>query len=303
MVKDLQKGDIVGVGPLRHNCGYCEKCKAGEDNLCITLQSAEKDIYVFNFGGWASHLQFPCHHVFKLPAGLDLATTPPIMCAGVTVFSPLNRYFKELGKGAHCGIMGIGGLGHLAIQYAKALGYNVTALTQYDDKIELCKQLGASNVIVVDSKFNELKKHEGRFDIIINTIPASGNSFFDSYMTTVRRGGIFVQIGVPNVKEQINPSFFTLVSNQIRLVGSFIGAINETKETLQFTADHKIKVMAEMFAFEDFPKALKRLEHEKPHFRCIVDCKSFVEKNFEAPEGKYTPTCSHPADCKKEESK
>ena len=210
---------------------------------------------------------------------MDIANIPPIMCAGITVFNPLRRHAGN-NPGARLGVMGIGGLGHLAIQYGKALGLNVTALTSQEDKSDLCKLLGASSVIVVDKHFKELGKHKNKFDYLINLVSIGNLEMFEAYLNTLVNGGTLIQIAMPDCRETFSATFATIVTKQIKIVGSYICSITEMKDSLEFTKEHNIRVWAEEHKFEDFPKALKRVEEEKPHFRGVVNCKEYSDKHF-----------------------
>ena len=248
----------------------------------------ERELYSVHFGGWSTHTQQPYHHVFKIPDGMDIANIPPIMCAGITVFNPLKRHAGN-NPGARLGVMGIGGLGHLAIQYGKALGLNVTAITTQEDKADLCKLLGASAVIVVDKNFKELDKHRNKFDYLINLISIGNLQMFEAYLNTLVNGGTFIQIAMPDIHETFQATFATIVTKQIKIVGSYICSISEMKSTLEFTKEHNIRVWAEEHKFEDFPKALKRVEDEKPHFRGVVNCKDYSDKHFPNPLNNIVP--------------
>lgn len=277
-VKDLKKGDIVGVGPFRNACFKCEQCKHHHTNLCTGMDGSEKFLYGLYFGGYATHIQVPHEHAIVLPQGMDLANMPPVMCAGCTVFAPMKRHLHQ--KGAKFGILGIGGLGHLAVQYSKAMGFHTVAFTSTADKVDYIKKLGADEVIVVDKEFKELKKHAHTLNGIINTLPVGGLALQEAYASCLKPGGTYILVGLPDVKENFSLSFFTIIINQLNVVGSIVSSIKETKETLDFTHQHKVKVEVETFKFEDFPKALHRLEKERPFFRCVVNVLDFNKVHF-----------------------
>lgn len=275
-VKDFKKGDLVAFGPFRNACFECKHCKTGATNLCTKVD--DQFLYGLHFGGYSTHIQQPAHHTFHIPEGMDLANLPPVLCAGTTVYAPMKRHIKE--KGAKVAILGIGGLGHLAVQYGKAMGLEVSAITTSSDKVDYIKKLGAAHVIVVDKELKELKKHVGEFDFLINTLPINSKDLLEAYVSTLTNGGTLIQVGLPSIDESFNISFFSLVAKQISIVGSIVCSVQETKDTLEFTKKHGIRVETENFTFEDFPKALNRLENERPIFRCVVNVEEFNKKHF-----------------------
>lgn len=277
-VTDFKPGDIVGLGPFRTSCFHCGQCNEGADNICKDIDITDRFIYGTYFGGYCTHIQQPATHTFHIPQGMDLANIPPILCAGVTVFAPMKRHITK--PGAKVAVIGIGGLGHLAVQYGKAMGCEVTGFTSDPEKVEYIKKLGAAHVIVVDKEFKELKKHEKEFDYLVNTLPISNRNIMESYVSTLTNGGTMIVVGIPNLEEPLVLGFFSLVARQITLAGSIVASVQETKDTIEFTHKHGIRVETENFSFEDFPKALNRLEHGKPHFRCVVNVEDFNKKHF-----------------------
>jgi len=147
-------------------------------------------------------------------------------------------------------------------------------------KIEYIKSLGASHVVVVDKENKELSKHSKKFDYLINTLPISSIEIMEAYLGTLKNGGTIIQVGLPDIKEHLELSFFTLVARQLHIAGSIVASVQETKDTLEFHHKHGSKVEVEAFSFEDFPKALHRLEKERPFFRCVVNVKEFTDKHF-----------------------
>ena len=277
-VTDFKAGDVVAFGPYRKACFDCKHCNKGATNLCTKTEDHEKWLYGVYFGGYATHIQQPASHTFHVPEGMDIANLPPVLCAGTTVYAPMKRHIKEVG--AKVGVIGIGGLGHLAVQYGKAMGHHVTAFTTSADKVDYIKKLGAAEVVVVDKDLKELQKYEGEIDYLINTLPISSKDLLEAYASTITNGGMLIQVGLPNSEESFNISFSTLVLKQIIIAGSIVCSVEETKDTLEFTLKHGIRVEAENFSFEDFPKALHRLEYEKPIFRCVVNVEDYNKKHF-----------------------
>ena len=279
-VTSVKAGDKVGFGPFRTACFDCAACKKGDDNLCLGVESYEKYLYGLYFGGYATHIQVPASHTFVLPPGLDLANVPPVLCAGCTVYPPMKKYITE--PGASVGIIGIGGLGHLAVQYGRAMGLQVTAFTTSPEKVDEIKKLGAHEVVVVDKELKELSKHQSKFDCLVNTLPVCEEASFTAYLMTLCNGGTLIQVGLPDSETQLKIPFGPLIMKQITVAGSAVCSVADTRDTLEFTAKHGIRVAVESFCFEDFPKALDRLENGKPHFRCVVNVEDFVNKHFPA---------------------
>ena len=277
-VENFKVGDKVFVGPIRNSCFKCEHCRRGDDNLCTELQDEDKYLYGRYFGGWATHIQQPAHHIFHIPEGMDLRTCAPIICAGVTVFAPMQRHLKE--KGLKVGIIGIGGLGHLALQYGRSMGFEMVAFTTSEDKRNECFKLGASHVVVVDKELKELEKWQDKVDFLINNLYVIDMKTLDTYLKCIKNGGKLIQIGLPPHKQPMEFNFNTIVLKQIGVVGTSVASIQESKDTLEFTNKNGTIVQTEDFSFVDFPKALNRIENERPHFRCVVNVKDFVDAHF-----------------------
>lgn len=271
-VTGFKKGDKVAFGTLRAICEQCYYCKEGRESLCTDVKE-EKFTYGYHWGGYSTQLQQPANFFFKVPDGLDLARAAPLLCAGVTCYSPMKKYLK---KGMKAAVIGIGGLGHLAVQLLAHLGCSeIVGVTNSMEKEKFIKSLGATSVIT--SEGDDFKKNAGRFNFIINTIPVSKG--FDQYLSLTAPGGHFVQVGLPDVSEKVEFCINPLVINEINLVGSCVASRADTNEMLQICADHNIYPMCEQFEFEQFDKAFDKLENGKPHFRCVVDCGSYAKKN------------------------
>lgn len=275
-VKDFKKGDKVAFGTTRLCCDKCKYCKMEKEPLCIGLEGSkrqEKMTYNYQWGGYSTQLIQPASHFFKLKENVKLDKAAPLLCAGVTVYNPIDLYCKP---GMKTAVVGIGGLGHLAVQFLSKLGYEVDAITTSIENEKLYKELGAKNV--VNSKDPEaLAKSNKAYDFIINTSPSGKN--YDDILSLVAPGGYLCQVGLPYVSDKISFTCMLLVANEINIVGSLVGSRSVTQRMLDICVDKDIYPITEMFEFEDFPKALDKLEHGKPHFRCVVNCKNYAEKN------------------------
>ena len=271
-VKNYKKGDLVGFGTFRDACEKCRFCKEGREELCGEC----KDPYTYGtyWGGYATAVQQPADFFFHLPKDFDLAKGAPLFCAGITTFYPMKKYLKEGMKTAVCGI---GGLGHVALQFLNKLGYDVTAFTSDPKKVDMIKGLGATRVII-SSDPKEMEKVKDSFDFIINTIPT--DKVFQKFFNCLQRGGTFVQVGQPDLNENIlGVPCFGLILKEANIVGSLGGPRPVIKEMLNICTDKKIYPIVEEFDFEDLPKAFDKLENGKPHFRCVVKTKDYAEKH------------------------
>jgi len=262
-VKDFKVGDKAGFGVQREACGKCELCKSGYEPLCddVKHKFTYDDTY---WGGYATHLQQPADWYFKIPTNLPEERIPPLFCAGVTAYAPIARYAKP---GDNVAVLGIGGLGHMAVQYLKAWGCHVTAFTSSKGKEGFIKKLGADRVVV--SSEQTLKEEAGKFAFIFNTLPATDN--FGSYVGLTKKLGNFICVGLPAYETEATMPIYPLIFKNIRITGSLIGSREEIRDMLEFSAKHNIVPLCEEFDFEDFPQAFDRLENGRPIFRCVVN--------------------------------
>jgi len=196
----------------------------------------------------------------------------PLLCAGVTVFAPLKKY---LNPGDKVAVLGIGGLGHLAVQYASKMGHEVTAFTSSNDKNEYIYNLGAKYVVDINN-VEELKKHASEFDVTMNTLPHSKD--FSHLISMTGPEGKFVQMGAPENNDNLNFSARLLLRNEVNLVGSIVGSRQNVSDMLEFSVKNNIYPSCEEFPFENFDKALDRIENGRPKFRCVVNVKDYKLK-------------------------
>jgi uncharacterized zinc-type alcohol dehydrogenase-like protein len=265
-VTNVKEGDLVGVGPIRDCCENCEYCISGEDNMCSeTKYRLTIDPW---FAGFATSVQIPSVYVFKVPEGVKEEEAPPLMCAGCTVYAPLKKWGKIGGKVA---ILGIGGLGHLAVQMARKMGMKTYAVSTSNAKKDAITKLGA-NVYINSSDPEQMSRfYSEKIDLILNTT-SSGD--IQTYMRALRKGsGVFVQIGGPEEAVKINP--IEILLNQWIYVGSAAASRTDTKNMLNFCETNSVQSVNEHFTFEDFPKAYERINKGKPEFRVVVDVKNY----------------------------
>lgn len=271
-VTDFKVGDKVAFGTQRDCCDTCYYCKNDKEKFCAGVT----DKYTFmgqHWGGYSTNIQHPAKFFFKLPEGLDIKRAAPLLCAGITVWAPIKTHAKSGDKAA---VIGIGGLGHLAILFLSKLGYNVTAFTTSSDKNELIKSLGASQVVNSKDE-NEFKSCFGKYNFIINTTPIAES--LEKFIVIAAPEGKFIQIGAPHAGDVLQLPVLPMLMSDIQVIGSGVGNRHEVREMMEFCAKENIYPMCEEFSFEDFPKAIDRLENGKPKFRCVVNVEEFSRNN------------------------
>ena len=264
-VKEFKKGDKVAFGTMRDCCNTCKQCTTGKEPLCRDT-TLDKLTYGKHWGGYSTHMQQPASHFFKIPENLDLQKSAPLLCAGITVYNPIKQYIKP---GMKTAVIGIGGLGHLAVKFLTKMGHECTGVTSSMDKEKFIKSLGATDVMTMSNK-EMYAKHAGKYDLIVNTIPVAGD--FDKYLSLLGPNGTMIQVGAPDISEKMTFSPFILFVNELKMVGSLVGSRGDIVEMLEFCQKNDIYPIVEEYSFENFEKALERLENGKPIFRCVVNC-------------------------------
>ena len=264
-VDNLQAGDLVGVGPLRDCCEKCDYCAWGRENLC-TGRPMKFTITPW-FGGFATSVQIPKTYVFKIPDGIPESLAPPLMCAGGTVYAPLRRHGKIGGKVA---IIGMGGLGHLAVQFASKMGMKTYALSSSNSKKESIMKLGAHDYVNWSDEEQKKNFLSQKIDVILNT---SGIGDFTEYMRALKKGsGVFVQIGGP--ESEVKLSVVEILFNEWSLAGSAAASRDDMKNMLEFSATNDVKSINEVFDFENFNAAYERTK-KGANFRVVVDLTAY----------------------------
>ena len=274
-VKKFKPGQIVGVGCMVDSCRTCAACKDGLEQYCDGPVSFTG---TYNgpvgggpntYGGYSAAITVD--QDFVLAVGHDeknLAAVAPLLCAGITTWSPLRHW--NTGPGKKVGIVGIGGLGHMGIKLAHALGAHVVAFTTSPDKIADAKKLGADEIVISKDEA-QMQKHAGSFDLIINTVAAPHN--LDAYMVLLKRDGAQVLVGAPPTPHP-SPAAFNLIFKRRSLAGSLIGGISETQEMLDFCAKHNIVSDIEKIPMQDIDKAYERMLKNDVKYRFVVDMAS-----------------------------
>ena len=272
-VTGFKAGDKVGFGTLRDICGSCKYCKSNRGEPLCT-DSPHAFTYGFFWGGYATQLQQPAEFFIRLPDGLDLEKSSPLLCAGITVYTPIKKYLRRNDVAA---VFGVGGLGHLAVQFINKMGNEVFGVTTTPNKKDFILSLGAKD-IVVSTDEESMKENEGKFDFIIDTIPSTEN--FNKRFNLLAKDGTYVIVGVGEEgTTNITIDATSIVLGEKKIAGSLVGSRETIKEMLEFCQQKNVYPMVETFSFEDFPKALDRLENGKPVFRCVVNTGEWAKKN------------------------
>ncbi|MDO7842507.1 NAD(P)-dependent alcohol dehydrogenase [Sphingomonas immobilis] len=264
-------GDTVGVGCLVNSCGHCASCKEGLENYCengftLTYDSVTKDAPGHTLGGYSQHIVVQEHFVLKINHATDqLAAVAPLLCAGITTYSPLKHW--AAGPGKKVGVVGIGGLGHMAIKLSHALGAHTAAFTSTPAKKQDALDLGADEVIVSRDE-DEMAKHIGTFDLILDTVAASHN--LDAYTALLKRDGALVLLGVPEHPHP-SPNVGALIFQRKTIGGSLIGGLPETQEMLDFCAEKGIVSDIEMIAMPQIDEAYDRMLKSDVRYRFVID--------------------------------
>src|SRR5215467_1664282 len=271
-VTKFKEGDVVGVGCMVDSDRTCEACLAGEEQFCasqpiFTYNAPDKHLGGMTFGGYSQSVVVDEDFVLHLPSNLDLAATAPLLCAGITTYSPLRHVGVEAGQ--RVGVVGLGGLGHMGVKLASAFGAEVTVFTTSPSKAADAKRLGASEV--VNSKNDaEMLKHANTFDFILDTVPAQHN--INPYINLLKRDGTLGMVGAP--PEPVPLEVAGLLFGRKQVAGSIIGGIRETQEMLDFCGKHNVTADIEMVGVSDIDRAYERLLKNDVKYRFVIDIAS-----------------------------
>jgi alcohol dehydrogenase (NADP+) len=272
-VTHFKPGDHVGVGCMVDSCQHCAACKQGLEQYCEkgpTFTYSSKDRYdrMPTFGGYSEKIIVSEKFVLRIPDGLDLKGAAPLLCAGITTWSPL-QYWK-IEKGNNVGIIGLGGLGHMALKLAKGLGANVTLFTRSPGKEQDARNLGADNVVISTDK-NQMATVKNKFDLIIDTVPYAHD--INPYMPSLSLNGTLVLVGFLG---DVEPSLNTvpMVMSRKSVAGSVIGGIAETQELLDFCGEQGITADIEVIKIQDINEAYKRMLKSDVKYRFVIDMAS-----------------------------
>jgi alcohol dehydrogenase (NADP+) len=267
-VTKYQVGDRVGVGCMVNSCGECEYCRAGNEQFCVkgNVQTYNGRDYdgTPTLGGYSRRIVVREAFVCRIPDGIGLDVAAPLLCAGITTYSPLRHW--GAGPGKRVAVVGLGGLGHMAVKLASAMGAEVTVLSQSLKKREDGLRLGAADYYATsdESTFETLRD---RFDLILNTVSAPLP--LDSYLSTLRVGGAMVNVGAPAEAQAFN--VFSLLAGNRVVAGSMIGGIAQTQEMLDFCAEHGVGAEIETITADQVNTAYERVNHSDVRYRFVID--------------------------------
>ncbi|MFT3827889.1 MAG: NAD(P)-dependent alcohol dehydrogenase [Chitinophagaceae bacterium] len=273
-VTKFKVGDLAAVGCIVDSCGHCEYCNEGIEQFCdegvtYSFNSPDKFLGGATLGGFSK--TYVCHekYVLQMPSFKDLAAAAPLLCAGITVYSPLKHW--QAGPGKKVGVLGIGGLGHLAIKIAKAMGAHVVVFTTSASKVADAKRLGADEA-VLSSDAAQMAKYNRSLHFIIDTVSAKHD--VNTYLNLLRHDGSVVLVGLP--PEPLEIGAFNVVMGRRSFAGSNIGGIAETQEMLDFCFKHNITAESEIIKIQDVNHAFERLEKGDVKYRFVIDMASLA---------------------------
>lgn len=272
-VQSFKPGDLVGVCCMVDSCQHCSACAEGLEQYCEngfvgTYNGEEMHVGGMTYGGYANNIVVTEKFVLRIPANLDPAAAAPLLCAGITTYSPLRQW--QVGPGRKVGIVGLGGLGHMGIKLAHAMGAQVVLFTTSPGKAEDAKRLGASEV-VISKDAGQMQAHRNSFDFILDTVAAPHN--LDAYIELLKRDGTMTLVGAP-ASPHPSPQVFNLIMQRRRLAGSLIGGIAETQEMLDFCGAHGIVSDIEMIRIQDINDAYERMLKSDVKYRFVIDMAS-----------------------------
>jgi uncharacterized zinc-type alcohol dehydrogenase-like protein len=270
-VSKYKTGDLVAVGCMVDSDGTCAHCKAGLEQFCpnmaLTFNSPDKHLGGFTYGGYSESIVVDEHFVLRVPSNLDPAGAAPLLCAGITTYSPMHHWGVTRGK--KVGVVGLGGLGHMAVKFAHALGAHVVVFTTSPTKTEDALRLGADEV-VLSRNADEMKKHTASFDFILDAV--SANHDINAYINLLDVDGNLTMVGAP--AEPLAVPAFGLIMGRHNLSGSMIGGIPETQEMLDFCGKHNITADVEVIPIQKVNEAYERLLKSDVKYRFSIDMAS-----------------------------
>jgi uncharacterized zinc-type alcohol dehydrogenase-like protein len=267
-VTKFKKGDLAGVGVMVDSCRICENCKAEAQPYCtkgmVGTYNARDYKGELTFGGYANNIVVDEKYTFTISPKLNPAAVAPLLCAGITTYSPLRHW--NVGKGKKVGVVGLGGLGHMGLKFAHSFGAHVVQFTTSESKIEDAKKLGADEVVITKDP-TALAKHAGSFDFILDCVSAPHN--MNEYLNLLRLDGTLCSVGLPETPLSIAP--FAILANRRSLAGSMIGGMTETQEMLDYCAEHGIVSDIELTAIDKLPEAYERVVKGDVKYRFVID--------------------------------
>jgi alcohol dehydrogenase (NADP+) len=270
-VSKFKSGDLAAVGCMVDSDGTCPECKAGLEQFCpnvtLTFNSPDKRLGGITYGGYSDSIVVDQRFVLRVPSSLNLAGTAPLLCAGITTYSPMRH--AKVGKDKKVGVVGLGGLGHMGVKFARALGAQVVVFTTSPNKKEDALRLGAHEV-VMSRNADEMQKHAGSFHFILDAVSADHD--IDAYLNLLGRDGNLTLVGAP--PKPLAVGAFGLIMGRRSLSGSMIGGIAETQEMLDFCGQHNITADVEVIPIQKVNEAYERLLKSDVKYRFSIDMAS-----------------------------
>jgi len=267
-VKKFKQGDPAAVGVIVDSCRVCENCKANAQQYCIkgAVETYNKRDYNGQptYGGYSNNIVVDEAYVHTISPKLNPAAVAPLLCAGITTYSPLRHW--KVGKGSKVGVVGLGGLGHMGLKFAHSFGAHVVQFTTSENKIEDAKRLGADEVVVTKDAA-AVAKHAGSFDFILDCVSAPHD--LNQYLNLLRLNGTLCLVGLPEVPMSVAP--FSVVANRRSLAGSGIGGMKETQEMLDYCAEHGIVSDIELTSIDKLAEAYERVVKADVKYRFVID--------------------------------
>lgn len=274
-VTKFKVGDLAGVGCMVDSCRECEHCKEGLEQYCEvgnigTYNSPDKYLKTQTYGGYSESIVVDESFVLRIPDNLDLAATAPLLCAGITTYSPLRHW--NVGPGKKVGIVGIGGLGHMGVKIAKAMGAEVIVFTTSESKFEDARRLGADDVVLSKDP-EQMKRYAGKLHFVLDAVSAEHD--INAYLALVKVDGALALVGAP--ENPLPVAAFSLIPQRKSFAGSMIGGIAETQEMLDFCGEHNITSDIEMINIQDINQAYERLLKGDVKYRFVIDMASIKQ--------------------------
>jgi uncharacterized zinc-type alcohol dehydrogenase-like protein len=271
-VTKFKAGDIAAVGVIIDSCRHCEPCNRGEEHFCVegsTLTYAAKDRVdgSTTMGGYSNNYVVDERFAHTVPSNLDLAAVAPLLCAGITTYSPLRHW--NAGKGKKVGIVGLGGLGHMGLKFAHSFGAHTVQLTTSLKKKDDALKLGADEVVLSTDE-TAMKKHAGTFDFILDT--ASAPHALEPYLSLLKQDGTITLVGLPEKPPSIN--MFSLITKRASIAGSMIGGMPETQEMLEYCGRNNIAAEVEVIPIQQINEAFERMLRQDVKYRFVIDMNS-----------------------------
>lgn len=276
---DVQKykvGDNVAIGCLVDSCMNCDQCEHGEEQYCrnqftATYGYPDRITGEMSQGGYSKHIVVREEFVLRVPEGLDLAKAAPILCAGITTYSPLRTW--NVGKGSRVAVVGLGGLGHMAVKLASAMGAHVTVISRNPDKKRDAEALGANETLISTDE-HAMQQAMNKFDLIIDTVPVKHD--INPYLPLLNVDGTLVLLG--QVGPIMEPTTIPMIFGRRRIAGSLIGGIKETQELLDLCAEKKVLPECEMIRMDEINEAFVRMEQADVRYRFVIDMSSLKDE-------------------------